>query len=86
MMHKKKKDTNSSRGSNSNEPMQVKINFNTLEYDVTNIVSDTSIIKRADWKGEYSVYFSTRNGYDAKLDEKGLYLNYGKGNKLKEVI
>ena len=85
IFNKKKKDTKTSKSANSNEPMQVKINFNTLEYDVTNIVSDTSIIKRADWKGEYSVYFSTRNGYDAKLDEKGLYLNYGKGNKLKEA-
>ena len=85
IFNKKKKDTKTSKSANLNEPMQVKINFNTLEYDVTNIVSDTSIIKRADWKGEYSVYFSTRNGYDAKLDEKGLYLNYGKGNKLKEA-
>lgn len=84
IFNKKTKESTKSKTGNAGEPMKVEINFNTLNYSVSNIISDTSIIKRTDWKGEYSIYFSTTNGYDAKLDDKGLYLNYGK-NKLKEA-
>lgn len=85
VFNKKKAVKEGKKKANPNEAMEVTINFNTLEYSVSNIVSDTSILKRTDWKGEYSIYFSTTSGYDAKLDDKGLYLNFGKGNKLKEA-
>jgi MoxR-like ATPase len=84
IFNKKQKESTKSKTGNAGEPMKVDIDFNSLSYTVSNIISDTSIIKRTDWKGEYSIYFSTTNGYDSKLDDKGLYLNYGR-NKLREA-
>lgn len=62
----------------NDKPIVVTLDFDTLQYGVSNIVENTSIMADIDWEGNFSIYISSQSDWDEGLFANELFLNFGK--------